>query len=496
MVYLSLVAQSERSRASLFMALAAVLVLTTIAVALRRRGTDVQLAGSGGQPTSASVRMGSAGAPPPANLQMSYEVAPGDTLSLIAQRFGTTVEELQSLNGIRNPDSLHVGQELQLHLEPDHEGPALEIIPDSELVYGPAYVGFETADFVASYDQGYLSNYSEMVDGRPMSGAAIVERIAREFSVGPRVLLSFVEARSGWVTGQPMDLQSVDYPAGLIDPVRSGLWWQLSWLADTLNSGYYDWTTRGNRLLRMTDGTVLAGSTAIGPGSFAIHRALAHQSTEAELTERLVEVAAAYRTLFGSPWERALEPVDPAAIEFPALQLPWPEGESWWFTGGPHGGWANGSAWAALDFVPHEDARGCFVSARWATAAADGVVIDAGEGQLWLDLDGDGRRETGPALLYLHLATEERVPGGTHVKAGDPLGHPSCEGGASSATHLHLARTYDGAWLAASSQCPLVLGNWRAEAAPAAYDGRLVGSDGRERTACECREPGYNDVSW
>ncbi|MBF0714970.1 LysM peptidoglycan-binding domain-containing protein [Gemelliphila palaticanis] len=42
----------------------------------------------------------------------TYTVVSGDTLSGIAQRFGTTVAELQRLNGIVNPNLIHVGQVL------------------------------------------------------------------------------------------------------------------------------------------------------------------------------------------------------------------------------------------------------------------------------------------------------------------------------------------------------------------------------------------------
>jgi hypothetical protein len=127
---------------------------------------------------------------------------------------------------------------------------------------------------------------------------------------------------------------------------------------------------------------------------------------------------------------------------------------------------------------------------------ADGMVVDSGDGQLWLDLDGDGLRLTGPAVFYLHLDSEERVQDGSRVRAGDRLGHPSCEGGFSNATHVHIARTHDGEWLAAAGADPMVLGEWQAYDAPRSYDGGLAAADGREREACECRTVGLNDISW
>jgi LysM repeat protein len=48
--------------------------------------------------------------PPPA--QQTYTVVEGDTLALIAERFGTSVEALQAANGIEDPDEIIIGQVL------------------------------------------------------------------------------------------------------------------------------------------------------------------------------------------------------------------------------------------------------------------------------------------------------------------------------------------------------------------------------------------------
>ena len=104
-------------------------------------------------------------------------------------------------------------------------------------------------------------------------------------------------------------------------------------------------------------------------------------------------LAATYRRLFGDPFEFALEPLVPALlIANPRLQLPFEPGLDWAFTGGPHGGWDCGSAWAALDFAPPSDALGCIPSDDWVTAVADGADRALGEGAVIQDLDGDGLR--------------------------------------------------------------------------------------------------------
>ena len=51
----------------------------------------------------------------PANSQGSrYIVRPGDTLWAIARRYGVTVEQIARQNGVRNPDLIYPGQQLQI----------------------------------------------------------------------------------------------------------------------------------------------------------------------------------------------------------------------------------------------------------------------------------------------------------------------------------------------------------------------------------------------
>ncbi len=51
---------------------------------------------------------------PPCPLPTTYQVQPGDTLSLIAERFGTDVPTLVQLNDLPNPNHIWVGQVLRL----------------------------------------------------------------------------------------------------------------------------------------------------------------------------------------------------------------------------------------------------------------------------------------------------------------------------------------------------------------------------------------------
>jgi LysM repeat protein len=61
-----------------------------------------------------TIPSGTAPAPPPAGQTTTYVVQRGDTLHLIATRFGTTVNTLVSLNRLSNPNFIYVGQRLQI----------------------------------------------------------------------------------------------------------------------------------------------------------------------------------------------------------------------------------------------------------------------------------------------------------------------------------------------------------------------------------------------
>jgi murein DD-endopeptidase MepM/ murein hydrolase activator NlpD len=133
--------------------------------------------------------------------------------------------------------------------------------------------------------------------------------------------------------------------------------------------------------------------------------------------------------------------------------------------------------WAALDFAPPSEAGGCGISTEPTTAVADGLVVRDGNGILVLDLDQDGDEHTGWVVFYLHIANKGRVPVGTTVRAGDPLGFPSCEGGRSTGTHIHIARKFNGEWIIADGVIPFDMGGWTPLRGEEPYEGWLVRDD-------------------
>ncbi|HCU81026.1 MAG TPA: hypothetical protein DGN60_07680, partial [Chloroflexi bacterium] len=127
---------------------------------------------------------------------------------------------------------------------------------------------------------------------------------------------------------------------------------------------------------------------------------------------------------------------------------------------------------------PPDGASGCKVSQAWIRASADGQIVRSSEGAVVQDFDGDGYEQTGWNLLYMHIHYDDRVQVGKTLKTGDLIGHPSCEGGYSSATHLHFARKYNGVWIAADDpEVPFNLDGWKVVSARREYDGWLTKDD-------------------
>ena len=425
-----------------------------------------------------------------------YVVRSGDTLGGIALEYNITPEAIAQLNGLDDIASINIGQVLMMPVSAiEQVGPATKIAPDSEVVYGPSAAGFDVADFV-SRTNGYLRAYTEEVEGDVLTGAQIVQLVAERYSVGPRVLLTLIEYRGGWLSNPYPGAAALFYPTGHADERWSGLHEQLTWAADRLNDGYYGWKTRGRQTILLSDFSRARIAPGLNAGTIALQSLLAIDSTPDEWQSDTGPdgFVATYRAWFGDPFARASEPVAPSSLVQPELSLPWPEGETWYFTGGPHGAWASGSAWAAIDFVAPGDGLGCYLSDDWVTSMSNGRVIRSRTGEVVVDLDGDGFEQTGWVILYLHVEERDRVPVGTALGVGDRIGHPSCEGGYSTATHVHLARRYNGEWIAAAGATPFVIGGWIPIGSGSEYGGSLE-KDGLRKDACECREDTRNGIS-
>jgi murein DD-endopeptidase MepM/ murein hydrolase activator NlpD len=413
--------------------------------------------------------------PSPRAIADTYIVQPGDTLGSIALAYGITLGALMQANGLNEASVLSVGASLSIPpVEVDvNPGSSFKIIPDSELVYGPASAQFDIQSFLD--DQGgYLAAYTQDVSGEYLTGSQIIERISQNYSVNPRLLIALLEYRSQWVTNPTPS--NIDFPLGFYEDYYAGLYRQLAWAANNLDRGYYSWRVNAISSLPLSDGTYVPMDPTINAGTAALQYFLAQFNSRSfwDLDVSAFGFSLTYNLLFGNPFSYEIASLLPANLIQPPMQLPIERGVSWSFTGGPHGGWDTGSAWAALDFAPPGEGGGCEIDAAWVVAAADGLIVRAENGAVIQDLDNDGYEQTGWTVLYMHVASSERVESGTYVYAGDRIGHPSCEGGVSNATHLHLARRYNGEWIPADGNTPFILDGWVSSGNGVEYDGFLT----------------------
>ena len=184
-----------------------------------------------------------------------------------------------------------------------------------------------------------------------------------------------------------------------------------------------------------------------------------------------------------------------AAPAITELRLPWSAGETWYLTSGPHS-----TKRAALDFAPpNVDPRTGKVyadlcsrkrgDAYWVRAAADGyftAVLRKGCPCVQIQHDD------GTTTNYFHLrrSSVKRLgfKVGDAVRAGQALGHPSCEVGPrmcgathpASGVHVHFHRTN----AASGARIPAdraVLSGWTVKAVGRQRDGMMTkGGEVRE----------------
>lgn len=409
---------------------------------------------------------------------IQYYTQSGDTLASITGRFNVLPEEIKAsqtipTNGIINPGILLI--------IPNRLGQttgSTKVMPDSEVVYSPSAANFDIVDYINNHTNGYLRTYKENEISGGYSGAQIVQLVAQENSCNPYLLLAILEYKSHWVNGQPSNLAESEYPMGYIKLESRGLYYQLSWAVSELSVGYYGWRAGTLSELTFKDGTRMRINPELNAGSAAVQYLFAQLYDPQEWNAALYggqSMPAKMTEMFGDFWARSqsVEPLYPANLTQPQLELPFLPGETWSLTGGPHPAWGPGGALAALDFAPPSMQSGCAQSNNYVTAMAPGVITRVGNGMVIEDLDGDGLEETGWVIMYMHIETRDRITVGTIVSTNDKIGHPSCEGGDATGTHTHVARKFNGEWMLAGGPVPFTMSGYVASSGDAAYEGSL-----------------------
>jgi LasA protease len=423
---------------------------------------------------------------------VDYIAQTGDSLVALAVRFNTTVTEILSANNFipASATTLPSGMPMKIPIYYlPFWGTPYQILPDSLFINGPAQVGFDTSAFVST-TFGWLNGYREYASDGNRSGAQIIDLVATNFSVSPRLLLALLEYQSGALS--QTKLGNPDYPLGYVNYAHKGLYLQLVWVANMLNNGYYGWRTGRltsfelqNERLERPDPWQNAASVAI---QYYYSQMLSPDDYSQAISSQ--GLAKAYRDFFGDPWQN-VQPHIPGSLAQPDFHLPFTSKAAWTLTGGPHTGWGDGDPLAAIDFAP-PGVKECGTSTEMSTAVASGVVARSEPAIVVLDLDSpdapaDGDERTGWVVFYLHMRSDGRAAAGVHLNTGDPVGFPSCEGGEATGTHVHIARKYNGEWVPADSAVPFNLDGWVAHNGLAPYLGSLTRFT-QIATACTCSD--------
>lgn len=412
------------------------------------------------------------------NPPLIYYTQQGDTLAAVAAHFNVSPDEIYSGSAFSSGRYLPVGVELLIPERIGDTGPIDVLMPDTEVVYSPSAADFDIEAFARDAG-GYLSTYSESTSEGTMSGTRVIERIAIKYSINPRLLLALLEYQSGWVYGTPGSGNAMKYPLGFYDANHESLERQLNWAAQNLSSGYYGWRMGMLDQIVFPNQGRLTISPYLNAGTVALHVHFAKlRNVDAWFdtfygNQSFIDL---YNLMFGDAWARASanEPSLSDRLVPPAMELPFASGQAWNFTGGPHEAWGTGTAWGALDFAPM-GVQGCEASTDWITSVASGTVVRSENATVVVDMDKDGSEQTGWVIFYFHVKTEGRIPAGVEVNTNDRLGHPSCEGGSATGTHVHIARKYNGEWIPAGEPgLAFEMSGWQAYYGAKVYEGLMI----------------------
>jgi len=181
--------------------------------------------------------------PPPPPQQQTYVVHPGDTLTRIAARFGTTVQALAQANNIVNPNLIFVGQVLIIPGAPPivpTAGPVTPVPPVGDFAFGGQTQTFANPNPMQTAQMGWVKFQFKWAAGD--TADVIGGQIAAARAAGFKVLIS-VTGKTSYPAANTIDFaaftqfmravaalgpdaievwneQNIDFewPAGQIDP--------------------------------------------------------------------------------------------------------------------------------------------------------------------------------------------------------------------------------------------------------------------------------------
>lgn len=164
------------------------------------------------------------------SLAFAHIVAPGETLSDIADRYGVSVDELARENGIENPDLIYVGEEINVGeasaaaVPVSHHAPAPyathvveegDTLTDIAARYGVSMDAISEANGIEDANQIFISQVLTIPGGTPVARVSRVEAEAilrsaeAEFGLPRGLLLALAWQESGWQQGIVSDAGAV-----------------------------------------------------------------------------------------------------------------------------------------------------------------------------------------------------------------------------------------------------------------------------------------------
>ena len=421
---------------------------------------------------------------------VDYIVQSGDNLPALAARFNTTEVGIKKENPIipENVTTLPPGMPMKIPINFRSQwGNPNQILPDILFGNGSAQVGFSARSFV-DRQPGWFKYYSNYTGEATRRGGEIIDYIATTYSVSPRLLLAILEYETGALTekNRPVNIDTGSV-LGFEGVNSKQLTAQINKLANYLNEYFYEYREGRQLEYELKDGSLFRIDPWQNAATAALQHYFARNLTRDDFFYAISSegLQNTYQELFGEI------PTDtnfiPGSLTQPELLLPFSSGMSWAYTGGPHPAWGDAPPNAAIDFAPPSSTSGCVYSDEWVLAPAAGMIVRTDTGVAVLDLDMDGDERTGWNVFFLHVLTTSIPPVGTILEQGDPIGHPSCDGGTSTGTHVHIARKFNGEWVPAGGVIPFEFDGWKVEYGAAAYSGTMRRYSSLA-IACECAD--------
>jgi LysM repeat protein len=165
---------------------------------------------------------------------VSYEAQSGDTLPAIATHFNTTVEAILEANPDLPPDTTTLPPGKALEVPAYYlplTGTPFQMLPDSEVIYGPTAEDFDLRLELLGHP-GFVSDAADYAYRIDRPAWEVIEIIALNYSLNPRLLLALLEYRSSGLTDPFPSEELETYPLGNFDDRYKGIFRQLLWAAE------------------------------------------------------------------------------------------------------------------------------------------------------------------------------------------------------------------------------------------------------------------------